>query len=77
MVSKHRFCWIFCFFVFLVARETFGLIDCTDAILENSFVGTCNNKWKNLNPILKRKIIALTYILVKINTLKRYFSNTS
>lgn len=38
---------------------TVALIDCDDAIQESTFTGQCNNKWKNLKSIIKRKLFSI------------------
>lgn len=39
----------------LVHNEVVALTDCTKILEEPTFAGQCNNKWKNIKPLVKRK----------------------
>lgn len=39
----------------LVHDHVLALTDCTKILEESAFAGLCNNKWKNVKPVVKRK----------------------
>lgn len=57
MRFPNYLCVIVALVSLFIHNEVTALTDCTKILEEAMFAGQCNNKWKNVKPVVKRKLL--------------------